>query len=172
LNFTFILLYNSECRIKNEDTIVGFCLFWLRFAIQILISKCLFSTDFRIEFEICDKNYTALPENVSDCELKLERERDQNRLCLYTIANQFVLTKKPWCVIIVTISTILFAMVIPSLITMIIPKRPNPRETVDSPILFFRLLLLLVNGCIFLPGSYFFLFNCHAKSFKKRRIIF
>jgi len=53
LNFTFYLLDNSECRIKDEDTIV--CLFQLRFAIQVIISKCLFSTDFRIESKTCDK---------------------------------------------------------------------------------------------------------------------
>jgi len=70
---SFILLYNSECRIKDEDTTVGFCRFWLRFTILIL--KCLFSTDFRIEFKTCNKTNTTLPENVSEWELKLERGR-------------------------------------------------------------------------------------------------
>jgi len=91
----FILLYNSECRIKDEDTIVGFCLFLLRFAIQILISKCLFSTYFSIEFKTCDKTILHCLENVSECELKLERERwPEPTVVIYHRQSPFVFNKR------------------------------------------------------------------------------
>jgi len=87
----FILLYNSECRVKDEDTIVGFCLFSLRFAIQILISKCLFSMDFRIELR---QNYIVLPWVNASWSLK---ESDDLTVLIYHRQSPFVLTKEPRC---------------------------------------------------------------------------
>jgi len=88
---SFILLYNSECRIKDEDTIVGFCLLWLRFAIQILISKCLFSKTVKRILEsnlrLATKLYCTALRTWVNANWSLKESDDQNRLSLYTIAN-------------------------------------------------------------------------------------
>jgi len=66
--FIYFPIRNAVSKTKTQS-LASAC---LRFAIQIIISKCLFSTDFRIESKTCDKTTLHF---VSECELKLERER-------------------------------------------------------------------------------------------------